>query len=90
MLTLVFDRTEEMSPKWFSILDEYLSETEKAEVSEPAPDIPFADMWPDDELWMPLLLRGEYFCGRVDFGQVDTADQKGSWVMERHWFGKPQ
>lgn len=76
-----------MQPSWFAIPKEYLSSKEKPEDST-APEIPYSQMWPDDELWMPYLLKGEYFCGRVDFGRVDTADQKGSWVMERYWFGK--
>lgn len=28
-------------------------------------DIPYDQMWPDDELWMPLLLAGKRFKGRV-------------------------
>ena len=29
--------------------------------------IPYAEMWADDRLWMPLLLAGEYFRGRFLF-----------------------
>jgi 8-oxo-dGTP diphosphatase len=30
--------------------------------------IPYAEMWADDRLWMPLLLEGRYFWGRFLFG----------------------
>ncbi|KAL5523560.1 hypothetical protein ACEPAG_7733 [Sanghuangporus baumii] len=55
--------------------------------SESLPPIPLQQMWPDDELWMPLLLKGQYFVGRVDFGIKDSDAQQGSWMMERWWFG---
>ena len=29
--------------------------------------IPFADMWPDDQYWLPLLLQGKKFRGRFLF-----------------------
>lgn len=44
-------------------------------------------MWPDDELWMPFLLKGQYFVGRVDFGLKDSEAKKESFAMERWWFG---
>ncbi len=28
-------------------------------------DIPYADMWPDDEYWLPLLLQGKLFEGSI-------------------------
>ncbi|KAH8119029.1 hypothetical protein DFH11DRAFT_1686035 [Phellopilus nigrolimitatus] len=78
--------TDEMLPEWFAIPPTYRSE---GVTPDPAtPEIPLTQMWPDDELWMPLLLRGKYFIGRVDFGRVDADAQKGSWAMERWWFGE--
>ncbi|KAI5118833.1 hypothetical protein M0805_006153 [Coniferiporia weirii] len=82
--------TEEMHPHWFAIPKRYRSELEEALGEVSAPEIPFAQMWPDDELWMPLLLKGEYFYGRVDLGRNDSDAQKGSWVMEKWWIGKRQ
>lgn len=26
-------------------------------------DIPFKEMWPDDEYWFPYMLRGQFFKG---------------------------
>ena len=43
--------TEEMAPRWFSL-------------REP---LPYADMWADDALWMPLLLEGSRFRGSFHF-----------------------
>ncbi|KAL5507489.1 hypothetical protein ACEPAH_6945 [Sanghuangporus vaninii] len=94
--------TEEMHPHWFAIPKEYRdakpafkessssssasSLTFPFSESESLPPIPLEQMWPDDELWMPLLLRGQYFVGRVDFGIKDSDAQHGSWTMERWWF----
>jgi 8-oxo-dGTP diphosphatase len=30
-------------------------------------DIPYAEMWEDDELWLPMLIAGEHFTGRFLF-----------------------
>lgn len=87
-----------MNPKWFAIPATYLdlnpsrSNEEKGDElglgnGKGLPEIPLDQMWPDDELWMPLLLKGQYFVGRVDFGIADDEKRKGSWVMERWWFG---
>ena len=35
-------------------------------------DIPYADMWPDDIHWLPLLLEGKKFETRFLFGSGDT------------------
>uniref|UniRef100_A0ABK0L106 Oxidized purine nucleoside triphosphate hydrolase n=1 Tax=Rattus norvegicus TaxID=10116 RepID=A0ABK0L106_RAT len=34
--------------------------------------IPFADMWPDDSYWFPLLLQKKKFCGHFKFHGQDT------------------
>ncbi|KAK7806508.1 hypothetical protein U0070_017500 [Myodes glareolus] len=34
--------------------------------------IPFADMWPDDSYWFPLLLQKKKFCGYFKFQDQDT------------------
>ncbi len=33
--------------------------------------IPYKKMWPDDEFWMPLMLEGKKFGGKVVFGEND-------------------
>lgn len=35
-------------------------------------DIPYKDMWPDDEYWLPKLLKGKCFTGGFLFGSNDT------------------
>ena len=34
-------------------------------------NIPYTEMWPDDHLWMPLLLAGKYFTGSFTVGPHD-------------------
>lgn len=36
--------------------------------------IPFADMWPDDEYWIPLLLQGKKFKGRFLFDRPSSKE----------------
>lgn len=83
-----------MKPQWFAIPPDYLNCDADADGpehwtkgEEQLQDIPLTQMWPDDKFWMPLLLKGTYFIGRADFGIADSDAQKGSWVMERWWFG---
>lgn len=58
-------------------------EGEPAETAEMQPRwfaieaIPYARMWPDDELWLPYLLDGRQFSGTV------TVDGKGSIIHAR-------
>jgi mutator protein MutT len=35
-------------------------------------DIPYDTMWPDDKVWMPLLLAGKHFHGNFTIGPDDT------------------
>lgn len=35
-------------------------------------EIPFENMWPDDELWFPIFLRGKKFKGYVLFKDTNT------------------
>lgn len=34
-------------------------------------EIPLADMWPDDEYWIPLFLKDAYFHGEFHFDEDD-------------------
>jgi 8-oxo-dGTP diphosphatase / 2-hydroxy-dATP diphosphatase len=36
--------------------------------------IPYAEMWADDILWLPLLLEGKYFTGTVRFADDQVLD----------------
>lgn len=38
----------------------------------PLDQIPFADMWPDDSYWFPLLLKKKKFHGYFKFQGQDT------------------
>jgi len=34
-------------------------------------DVPFSQMWPDDQLWFPLMLSGQTFYGYFTFDGMD-------------------
>jgi len=38
----------------------------------PLDEIPYGEMWPDDEHWLPLLLEGKRFEGEFHFNQEGT------------------
>ncbi len=54
----------------FSVTD-FLGEPVETEEMRPEwflpADIPFSDMWPDDEHWVPLFLAGKCFSGQFHF-----------------------
>jgi len=35
-------------------------------------EIPYENMWPDDKLWLPLLIAGKNIAGEVHFKDTDT------------------
>lgn len=39
-------------------------------------EIPYNDMWPDDEYWVPLFLKDQKFTGRFLFGDGDIVLEK--------------
>lgn len=38
----------------------------------PIENIPFKEMWPDDEIWFPYMLEGKKFDGYFKFEGMDT------------------
>ncbi|PIR86954.1 MAG: hypothetical protein COU11_02985 [Candidatus Harrisonbacteria bacterium CG10_big_fil_rev_8_21_14_0_10_49_15] len=45
-------------------------------------EIPFSQMWPDDEHWLPLFLAGKKFRGRFLFDKPSTNDYT-SQILEK-------
>jgi 8-oxo-dGTP diphosphatase/2-hydroxy-dATP diphosphatase len=56
--------------------DNFLGQPTESEEMKPqwfhVDEIPFKEMWPDDEHWMPLFLRGKKFRGKFLFGESDV------------------
>ncbi len=38
-------------------------------------EIPFADMWPDDEFWLPKVLKGYFITGKFEFLDENTIQE---------------
>ncbi|KAF8588165.1 hypothetical protein K439DRAFT_686380 [Ramaria rubella] len=74
---------DEMRPEWFSLPSEYCSISLASDVT--LPPIPFDQMWPDDRLWIPLMLSRRKFIGRVDFKKLSS--EAGEGEMVKWWFG---
>ena len=78
-----------MRPQWHAIQEDLLpahkrmgTQIDRAEGPEGLPSIPLAQMWPDDEFWMPLMFARRYFVGRADF----EADNGNNNRMCKWWF----
>lgn len=74
-----------MRPSWFSLELSSLSPTNPTTTADygtageaDLPRIPLAQMWADDEHWLPLMFSKRRFVGRADF----SADNK----MLKWWF----
>ncbi|RDB30567.1 7,8-dihydro-8-oxoguanine triphosphatase [Hypsizygus marmoreus] len=76
----VIIETDEMRPQWFSIP----SSSSKDIVLDETCDIPFAQMWDTDPLWIPLLLSKKIFVGRADFSLEGDVFSPRKW-----WIGVP-
>lgn len=70
--------SDEMRPEWFSIASSVASDADAI-----MPPIPYETMWDGDDNWLPLVVQGRKFVGRVDSVMQDD----GEFVMTRHWFG---
>ncbi|EMD34686.1 hypothetical protein CERSUDRAFT_116874 [Gelatoporia subvermispora B] len=68
--------TEEMRPQWFSATQS----TSEMDVTPEFLPIPYETMWTDDPFWLPLLIQGRPFVGRVDFGSDNC--------MQKWWFAE--
>ena len=54
-----------------------LCETEEAiPLWYPVADLPYPEMWSDDQHWLPLLLEGKRFRGRVNVEGEEALDQQ--------------
>ena len=59
---------------------------EAAPIWTPVDRIPYAEMWADDELWMPWLLAGRKFSGRALFDGDALLDQRFEALPADHRF----
>lgn len=46
-------------------------------------NLPYDKMWPDDQYWMPIFLRGEKFKGEIYFKDQDTILEKKVRIVKK-------
>jgi len=70
---------------FFHILD-YKGEAIETEEMRPRwfdiEKLPYNKMWPDDQYWMPIFLRGEKFKGRIYFKDQNTILEEKIRIVE--------
>ena len=73
------------NPAFDQLVHVYLCEEwggEIAESEEMRPEwflieeIPYKDMWPDDEFWLPFVVKGEKVRGAFTFGEGDVVEKQ--------------
>ena len=73
------------NPDWDQIVHGYFTEKwagDIKETEEMAPrwfklkEIPYKNMWPDDNYWLPLALKGKLLKATFIFGENDTIQDK--------------
>ncbi|KAG1904039.1 NUDIX hydrolase domain-like protein [Suillus fuscotomentosus] len=69
--------SDEMQPKWFSFESPATSDADAI-----LPPIPYEMMWDGDAHWLPLLVQGRKFVGRID----SVTQDDGEFAMTKHWF----
>ena len=71
----------EPNPDWNQLMHVYLAEHWEGEVAESEEmrpqwysvvEIPFAQMWPDDQFWLPDILKGNMVKASFTFGDGDA------------------
>ncbi len=76
---------------WDQLVHVYFSESwigEPKESEEMSPkwfsakEIPFQEMWPDDEFWLPEVLRGNLLKATFKFGENDVILEKEVKIIE--------
>ncbi len=73
------------NPSWGMLVHVYFSEhwdREPTESEEMNPrwfhpsEMPFQEMWPDEALWMPEVIKGNLLRGMFEFGEGDVIQNK--------------
>ncbi len=79
------------NPAWDMLVHAYFCEKWSGEPLEseemrpewfPVSEIPFASMWPDDEFWIPHVLKGEKVKASFTFSENDVIHAKDVQLVE--------
>ncbi|MDZ4384916.1 MAG: 8-oxo-dGTP diphosphatase [Candidatus Moranbacteria bacterium] len=73
LIEFTFEKTGDIQEVHLFLCEDFAGEPVETEEMEPRwfpiAELPYADMWPDDKFWMPLLIGGKKFAGKFIFGE---------------------
>ncbi|MDP1884374.1 MAG: 8-oxo-dGTP diphosphatase [Candidatus Moranbacteria bacterium] len=73
LIEFTFEKTGDIQEVHLFLCEDFAGEPMETEEMEPRwfpiAELPYADMWPDDKFWMPLLIEGKKFQGRFIFAE---------------------
>ena len=81
------------NPDWDQLVHVFFAEKWEGEPSESEemrpdwfelPGIPFENMWPDDEYWLPEVLKGNSLEAMFKFGEGDAILEKEIKILENN------
>jgi mutator protein MutT len=79
------------NPAFDQLVHVYFSETWGGEIKESeemrpewfmVEEVPYKDMWPDDEFWLPFVISGEKVRGAFTFAPGDVVEKQNVEVVE--------
>lgn len=86
IIEFTFESDEKILEVHIFTLTDFTHEPVETEEMKPAwfsfGDIPFDQMWADDEYWFPLLLEGKLFTGAFLFDRPSDAEHPGTILQE--------
>ncbi|MDD3086277.1 MAG: 8-oxo-dGTP diphosphatase [Candidatus ainarchaeum sp.] len=89
ILTFIFEGEEKELEVHIYIIKKFSGTPTETEEMKPKwfanNKIPFKDMWPDDEIWLPYFLAGKKFVGTIYFKDQNTIKTHDIHEVKKLW-----